>query len=95
MDLKDTNLVADERELNAFVDGCLAGTRRQAVLERLARDPAAKARLDALGRQNALLAALRQSLNVGHASLSLLRLEQELCRLVANAASAHDGRAKA
>ena len=71
MDLKDTNLVADEGELNAFVDGCLAGTRRQAVLERLARDPAAKARVDALGRQNALLAALRQSLNIGHASLSL------------------------
>ena len=75
MDPTDTNLAADECELHAFVDGCIGGRRRQAVLERLAVDPAAKARADAFGRQNALLAALRQSLKIGHAPLSLARLE--------------------
>ena len=54
MDPTDMNLAADEGELHAFVDGCIGGRRRQAVLEPIAVDRAAKARAEALGRQNAL-----------------------------------------
>ena len=53
----------------------------------IAVDRAAKARADAFGRQNALLAALRQSLKIGHAPLPLARLEEELRHLVADKAA--------
>ena len=87
MDPTDTNLAADECELQAFVDGCIGGRRRQAVLELIAVDRAAKARAETFGRQNALLAALRQSLKIGHAPLHLARLEDELRHLVADKAA--------
>jgi anti-sigma factor RsiW len=83
VDPAETNLAADEATLHAFVDGCIVGRRRQAVLERLAVDPAAKARAAAFGRQNALLPGLRRSLTIVHAPLPLARLEEELRHLVA------------
>ena len=87
MDPTDTSLAADEAGLHAFVDGCIGGGRRQAMLEPIAVDRAAKARAETFGRQNALLAALRQSLKIGHAPLPLARLEEELRHLVADKAA--------
>jgi anti-sigma factor RsiW len=53
-------LEESESDLHAFVDGQLVGDRLDAVIDRLAADPATAERAAAYRDQRALLAALRE-----------------------------------
>jgi anti-sigma factor RsiW len=67
-----------ESDLHAFVDGQLVGDRLDAVVDRLAADPATAERAAAYRDQRALLAALRAQPAPAEASTPARDLERAL-----------------